>query len=269
MRQRAEQIQATYGPVQQKTFGGALDAFFAQECPQLGGERTRKVLVQWLTQLVDAFSPDRSRRRQGQIQWTAVASDELGAYGKRITQSRLTSVVLDLVAPGDAQERAEGRKLRDIRRDAIARLYQQAYDQGGCLTHADVAVLLKLSHGTVSKHTLAWEAEHKAYLPRRGVVHDLGPTLTHKREIVRRLYLEGRKVEDVCHETHHSPEAVHRYITAFKQVLLCQRKGFSPQETAYALKMSPRLVREYLSLIRDFAAQNLVLESLLKDPRLS
>ncbi len=268
MRQRAEQIHAIYGPVQQKSFAGALDAFFTHECPQLGGERTRKVLVQWITQLVDAFYPDRSRLKQGQIQWTAVAADEQGAYGKRISQSRLTSVVLDLVGSRDAQDRAEGRKLRDIKREAVARLYQQAYNQGGCLTHSDIAVMLKLALGTISKYTLEWEAEHKAYLPRRGVIHDLGPTLTHKRDIVRRLYLEGRKVEEVCRETCHSPEAVHRYITAFKQVLLCQRKGFTLQETAYALKMSPRLVREYHTLIQDFAQQNLILESLLQDPQL-
>jgi hypothetical protein len=36
----------------------------------------------------------------------------------------------------------------------------------------------------------------------------------------------------VCRETDHSPEAVLRYTTNFKQVLLCQAKGFDVAQTS-------------------------------------
>ena len=36
---------AAYEPVHYKTFQGALDAFFEQECPMIGGSRTRQTLV--------------------------------------------------------------------------------------------------------------------------------------------------------------------------------------------------------------------------------
>ncbi len=59
-----------------KTFVGALEAFFAQECPQLGGFRTRQVLVQAVLGMGNEFYPETSHLRQGQIQWVTVDEDE-------------------------------------------------------------------------------------------------------------------------------------------------------------------------------------------------
>lgn len=265
MRQQIEHAHSTYGPMQFKCFEGALESFFANECPQLGGTRTRQVLVQLITDLVGKFYPQTSHLRQGQIQWTAVHKLEKASYGKSITQSRLTPVVLDLVQAKDSKDRAAGMKLRDIKREAVARLFQQAFEQDGVLTNGDCAVLLKISPSTVSHYARAWESEHGRYLPRRGVIHDIGPTLTHKRQIVRMIVLEGRKVEDVCRATDHSPEAAHRYLKAFKQVLLCHQKGFTIQEISYAVKISQRLVREYLTLIQELANDNRALKALLQE----
>jgi transposase-like protein len=265
MKQRLELAQSTYGPATHKTFEGALDSFFQNECPQMGGARTRQVLVQSIQGLVQSYFPETSRLQQGQIQWTAVHKDEKASYGKSIAKSRLTPVVLDLVQGADAKDRAKGKKLREIKREAVARLFQQAYQQDGVLTNADLAILLKVSPATVSHYARDWESEHGRYLPRRGVIHDLGPTLTHKRQIVRMIVLEGRKVEDVCRATDHSPEAAHRYLKNFKQVLLCHRKGFTLQEISYAVKITQRLVQEYLDLIQELADDNQALESLLRE----
>ncbi len=263
MKKALSHAQATYGPLQYKTFTGALDAFFAQECPQLGGHRTRQVLVQQIVQMVHAFYPPTQHLRPGQIQWTTVAADERASYGKTMRQTRLESVILDLVRPEDSLERAAGRPLRDLKREAAARLFLQAYEQQGCLTNAEVAILLKVAPGTVSHYVREWEQQHQQLLPRRGTIHDMGPTLTHKREIIWRLFHQGHSVEQVCRETYPSPEAVHRYITAFKQVLLCLRKGLSVAETAFAVKLSRRLVEEYLRLIADIGEENSALKNLL------
>ena len=97
----------------------------------------------------------------------------------------------------------------------------------------------------------------------------MGPTLTHKKEIVRKLFLEGKSVEQVQRETDHSPEAIHRYILAFKQVLLCKRKRLNPQETSFAVKMSQRLVQEYLNLIAEYGEENPYLKALLQEDQQS
>jgi hypothetical protein len=33
------------------------------------------------------------------------------------------------------------------------------------------------------------------WVPRRGTLYDMGPTLTHKKPIIRKLFLEGKSVE--------------------------------------------------------------------------
>lgn len=240
---------ATYAPMQYKTFAGALNAFFHQECPQLGGQRTRQVLVQSIMDMVNQFYPETTHLRPGQINWTTIHKHEKGSYGKKISQSEMTNVVLDLVQPQDVIDRANKKRLRDIKREAAARLFTQAYQQDGCMTNAEVAILLKISPTTVGKYIKEWEEEHETLLPRRGTIHDLGPTLTHKKIIIQKLFLEGKSVGQVQRETYHSPEAIHRYIQTFRQVLLCRQKGFSDEEIAYALKISKRLVAEYQSLM--------------------
>ena len=154
--------------------------------------------------------------------------------------------------------------LKDIKKEAAVRLFKQADQQGRCMTNAEVAVRLKISPTTVSKYLQQWEFEHDELVPGRGTIHDLGPTLTHKKPIIRKLFLEGKNVEQLSRETRHSAEAIHRYICNFKQVLLCQQKKLTENETAFAVKISGRLVREYYALIEEFREQNPVLNEVLK-----
>ncbi len=78
------------------------------------------------------------------------------------------------------------------------------------------------------------------------------------------IYSEGKTVEQTMRETNHSAQAVHRYIRAFKQVLLCHRRGLSVGEIAYATKMTRPLVEEYLQLLQNLAKENSVVDQLLK-----
>lgn len=252
MSDRLQHARDTFGPQCYKTFEGALSAFIATECPQLGGLLTRKALVQAIAQLVTAHYPSTTHMGQGQVRWTAVHKDEKSSYGKTIAQSQLTPVVLDLIPNSEVQARAEGTKLREVKIEAVARLFTQAYEQSGVLTNAEVSLLLKLSPGTVGTYRREWEEQHQRMLPTRGSIHDMGPTLTHKKIILQKLIFEGKNVQTVCRETDHSPEAVLRYTTNFKQVLMCKSKGLDVAQTSFATKLSPRLIEEHLALIEEY-----------------
>ena len=97
MNKQINHNQATYTPQQHKSFTAALAAFFERECPQLGGVRTRQVLVQAVDEMRRQFFPQTSHLQPGQIVWTAVHKQARGAYGKSIDQTELTPVILDLV----------------------------------------------------------------------------------------------------------------------------------------------------------------------------
>jgi hypothetical protein len=212
MSKRSSERVATYSPQQFKSFPGALNAFFSTECPQLGGQRTRHVLVQAIVEMIERFYPPSTHLRAGQTPWVTVDKDEKSSYGKRMSQTQLTSVVLDLVPAEEATERKDGKKLRAIKKEAVARVFTQAYEQGGCLTNVETALLLKMSPSTVSTYTREWELENETLLPRRGTIHDMGPTLTHKKEIIERLFLQGKSVEQVTAIPARTPQQSDREV---------------------------------------------------------
>jgi DNA-binding CsgD family transcriptional regulator len=264
MNKQLDHNQRTFGPQQYKTFEGALFAFFEKECPQLAGERTRRVLVQAVAGMVHAFYPNTSHLHPGQTPWIAVHKDAGPAYGKSIAQTKLTPVILDLIASDEADLRSRGCKLHDIKQQAAARLFSQAYEQEGVLTNAEVALLLKISPSTVSKYVAQWETEHNAVVPRRGTIHDMGPSLTHKRIIIHKLFIDQHTVERVAQDTNHSFQAIQNYIGTFRQVLLCTRKSMSTEEIAFAIKRTPRLVKQYEEIIEHYGKQSVVLKNILE-----
>ena len=85
---------ASYEPVHYKTFAGALEAFFEQECPQIGGFRTRQALVNAIYSMVLKFFPETSHLRQGQTVWTTVHKNAKGAYGKTIRDTKLMRILV-------------------------------------------------------------------------------------------------------------------------------------------------------------------------------
>lgn len=262
MRENISAAFAAYEPVHYKTFQGALDAFFEQECPQIGGSRTRQTLVNVIYDMVQQFFPETNHLRQGQIVWTTVHKNARCSYGKTIKDTELTPVVLTLVQSEDAMDRARGKKLREIKKEATARLCREAYAQDGCLTETELAVMLKMSQPTVGNYLREYEAEHKTVLPRRGTIHDMGPTLTHKKIIIEKLFIEQKTVQQVMRETCHSARAIERYITTFKQILLCYRKGMNIDEIAFSVRKTKNLVQEYLEIIEIYKDRMYILNKL-------
>jgi predicted transcriptional regulator len=263
MKRHITDNQAVFNPQMYKCFTGALGAFFEQECPQLGGFRTRQVLVKTINDMVLRFFPETNHLRPGQITWPTVHKNEKGSYGKSIKNTRLTNVVLDLVQTQDAMDRGNGKKLREIKKEATGRICRQAFEQDGCMTNAEIAILLKIAPATVSKYISEIETENQTVLPRRGTIHDMGPSLTHKKIIINKLFIEQKTVQQVSRETYHSVRAIERYIVAFKQILLCRQKGMNTDEIAFSVRKTRRLVKEYEKIIDEYREKSYILEKLL------
>jgi hypothetical protein len=261
-----EYLVNTYGPQVEKSFTGAMEAFIYQQLPQLTGDLARTAIVKAIVEIVHKYFPETSNLRSGQTTWISVAKDEVASYGKSIAKTRMVPTILTIIAPDEAAQRRDGKSIREIKKDAVARLCLETDAQGGCITAAEIAILLKTTPNTVSKYIAEWQTEHNQLLPRRGTIHDMGPTLTHKKEICRLLFLEGKTVCETVNLTNHSTKAIDRYITNFRQVFTCQTKGLTTQETALATNLSPNLVEEYKQLFKEYAVTDSHFHTLLNHP---
>jgi DNA-binding CsgD family transcriptional regulator len=251
MKSSKSSLEAQFGPLQKKTFASALSLFFEQQCPQMGGYLTRQVLVNNIQKLVDEFYPANTHLRMGQIMWPAVDENEQAAYGKSMEKTRIKPVFVDMIAPEDIEAAFKGEKRMRIRQQATVRLFHQAKEQGGVLTGVDVATMMRLSPATISNYVRKWEKEHQTLVPRRGTIHDMGRSVTHKRQICYKMIVEGKSVEETARETNHSPEAITRYVKDYKRILACLHKGLTPKDTAFVAKVSESLVFEYVNLIQE------------------
>jgi hypothetical protein len=242
----------TFVSSQRKTFHSALCHLLQTDFPGHFGPKVAHLFAQEVEELFQKFHPERSRLGVGQIVWAAVAIDDPPARNKRIEDTRLLPVVLDLVTPRDIEQTVRPGRRLPTRRDKIVRLFQQAHQQGAVLGYPDVALLLHISTGIVSDDVLAYERETGNSVPRRGTVHDMGPSVSHKAIICYKSFVEGKATSQIAQETFHCPEEVEYYLQCFRRVRICKDRGMSPEETAQATGHSQPLVRQYLELITRF-----------------
>jgi hypothetical protein len=241
-----------YDASDRKTFKSVLCHLLHTEFPGIFGPTISRLFADKIDELYERFHPPRSRFKSGQVLWTGVAIDDPPSRNKRIEDTRLVPIVLDLVAAQDIHE-AQDKVLRSrTRLTKIIRLFRQAYEQGAVLGHADVSLLLNMHISRISTCVLSYERETGQLIPRRGTIHDMGRSVTHKAIICYKSLVEKKPTSQVAQETFHSPEDVEHYVQCFRRIQLCRDKGLSPEEVAQATGHSLALVQEYLDLIVEF-----------------
>jgi len=148
-----------------------------------------------------------------------------------------------------AHQQATGR----CRQQRVVRMCLEAYKQGGVLTVLDLSLILGVSHWLICKDIHTHEQATGQLVPTRGTVHDIGPGVTHKAQVVRR-FLRGEPPDRIARSIHHSQAAVDRYLSAYQRIrLLAQR---FPKDQLPALSgVAPSVVGEYLALIGEYEPQ--------------
>lgn len=236
-------------PEFRKTFESALLYFFKENIPALAGEIIAKPVVAKIKEMIDQYYPSSERLRPGQTLWYGVSAAETSGYGKKIEDCAITPVILDLVTEDDIKEYIKKTPKRERQQNVAVRIHNQAFEQGAVFTYADTAAIMRLSPGTVGKYIRDYEKDNKVSVPRRGNIHDMGPTLTHKREICLKHLLEGKTVEQTAFETRHSPEAVSRYVKDFKRVYTCLKEGWDIGKITQTTGLSENLSNQYIEMI--------------------
>ncbi len=249
MRRAAPNRCLAYDASDRKTFRSALCHLLQTEFPGVFGPSVTQLFAQRVEDLFDRFHPDRSRLRVGQALWAAVAADDPPARNKRIEDTRLVPIVLDLVTAQDIDETIATGLRQETRSKKILRMFRQAYQQGAVLSYPDVSLLLHVQTSTISRTVLAHERQTKETIPRRGTIHDMGRSISHKAVICYKRLVENKTTSQVASETLHDPEEVEYYVQCLRRIQLCSDAGMTLEEISQATGHSKSLIQQYLDLI--------------------
>jgi len=237
------------GPPVGKGVESAIKYLLTTEYKFIGGDRVQDMLAKDLIQLFRQHTKDPWTLEDGQILWFAVHIDEKPGPAKTLAKMKIVPVVLSVIHKEDRDMIVKGYSPRKVRRFKVARLCNEAYKQNGVLSQFDLAEMLCVSSSTIGIDIRKYEKEFGVILPYRGTIHDIGPSLTHKKVIVS-LFLQNVATPDIARKTCHTQEACDRYIKAFKRVNMLYGT-MTPREISLTLDMSERLVNEYIALIEE------------------
>jgi len=188
----------------------------------------------------------------GEIAYEAVSADE--PAGKHIRLTRKITVRLKLIDLNSDLDALVNYGLAGLRRNRLARLSKQAYDQAGLLSYEDLAMILTTSPSTI-KRDVQLLRKQGLFIMTRGTKHDMGPGLSHK-TIILELYFNGYTFSEIEQKTNHSETSVKRYLANFVQIAALYKQDFSHQQIRMIARKSDRLVREYIQLYQTFNKQD-------------
>ena len=244
-----------YGRLQEKTLKNSLILHLMENYGYQSKPKVAEALIIDLLSIHAESSKDASELKPGQMVWPAVLKTEKHGNGKTLAKTKSKQVILSVVADSDILDYSRGVKTSRILAKRIARIVNEAYHQGGVLSQADIALIFNLSQAKVSKLVLKYQKEKEVMLPLRGVVHDIGRSITHKVKIIK-MSTQSYSTKDIARATSHAPSSVDRYIRDFQRVKILYERGMILSEIAYITSLSENLVTEYVKIVKEHVLKN-------------
>lgn len=196
----------------------------------------------------------------GQLTYLAVSG--ASPAGRPLAECQRVALKLSLYTPDDLV--ALGQGVAAVRQARIARLTEEAYEQGGLLSHEDLACLLSSSLATIKRDVSQLRGQG-INVPTRGQVKDIGKGVSHKSQIVAD-YLAGYTFSQLQWRRRHSIGAIKRYCQDFGRLVRLRQKQFTLADMRRTTGLSERLIKEYLALYDGCQPDNDRLQQILADP---
>jgi hypothetical protein len=249
MRRGRSRREVTFSPMRDKTLSNVLRQLFANEFGFENRMLYAEAMIARILETLEGFLKPMRLLRPGQMVWMAVVNDGRKHAHRPMKEIPQVPVVLDLVADEDLRALADGESYPAVRRRRQARLLQQAFAGGGVLAQGDLAAITLFSIYQMSRDISRFQREEGVLLPYRGSVQDAGSAISHKVEVARLLeagYLEP----EICRRLSpvHDLSSVENYAQTYKNLLKLLDHGFAPAQISGILRMSQRLVDEYIDI---------------------
>jgi hypothetical protein len=226
---------------------GALENFFQRELPKLLGPILREKLVDELIKILEATLPAKEYLKPGQLVWNAVAISTRADADN----PKFVPVILTIINENDIEKLSNGVKMKDVRNNAIARIINEAYTQGGLLSMRDISLFTWRYDSVISQYRQQYEKEHEVTLPHTGSLQDMGTCVSHKKMIIKKIIIDKKDPYTVAKETNHSMLAVDRYLKDYRRVEYCYKNGKDIQFTMVATDLSKFLVKQYWNILEN------------------
>ena len=221
---------------------------FREKYRFMGGDEIIQFIVDDILTLVEEDYRPMAMMKKGQLLWDGIVIKQKRKPGRALSMKETLTkpIILSFITQNEIEKLKNGHKMKEIRKDILERIVNEAFEQGTVLNQLDIGLITTSFRRSVRDYIKEIEKEKQIQLPIRGKIHDLGPGVTHKAEIVRLRFQKYSMIE-IKRRTHHSTEAIDRYHRGFDCVAMLESK-LSPQEISFVTGMSERLVREYINL---------------------
>jgi len=229
----------------------AIVNFFEREFCGMFGPVIRENVVDALIDLFNSLCPESSRLKPGQIVWNALDKRTRADSEKR----RYKPVILSLVTDEEVSLFEKGTSISTIRKNVMARMIKEAYQQGAVLSTRDLSLLLVSCASVLSHQRIEYEKEHQTVLPHTGVIHDMGTTLTHKRIIIYKHVVEKKDPSIVARETNHSQPAVDKYLKDYYRVKTLVNDNKDISFIHHTTNIAKPVIKQYLEIINNYVKE--------------
>jgi len=229
----------------------AIVNFFAREFSGVFGPIVRENIADALIDLFNSLCPESSRLKPGQIVWNALDKRTRADSEKR----RYKPVILSLVTDDEVSMFEKGASISTIRKNVMARMIREAYQQGAVLSTRDLSLLLVSSSSYLSSLRIEYELEHETILPHTGVIHDMGTTLTHKRIIIYKYVVEKKDPSIIAKETNHSQLAVDKYLKDFNRIKTLVKDKKDINFIHHTTNIAKPVINQYLQIIDKYVKE--------------
>ena len=134
----------------------AIVNFFEREFCAMFGPVVRENIADALIDLFNSLCPESSRLKPGQIVWNALDKRTRADSEKR----RYKPVILSLVTDDEVSMFENNSSVTTIRKNVMARMIREAYQQGAVLSTRDLSLLLVSCSSVLSHQRIEYEKEH-------------------------------------------------------------------------------------------------------------
>jgi hypothetical protein len=229
----------------------AIINFFTREFAGFFGPVVRENIADALIDLFEQNAPESSRLKHGQMLWNA-----LDKYTRADSPNRrYKPVVLTLVNNDDINLFEKEKPIKDIRKQVIARVVKEAYAQGGILSMRDLSLIMSTNASMISIQRAEYEQENRTVLPHTGVIHDMGSTITHKKQIVFKHVVEKKPTNVVAKETNHTQAAVDNYVRDYHRVKTLVDDGKDIDYIHLTTNIAKPVICQYQNIINNFVKE--------------